>query len=134
MDGKLLIMALTGIMFDIITGFLKAGYLKEINSTSLREGLYHKITEVIILSGGLLLDHATSYVGVDFDMNIFPWLSLYILITEIISILENLCEVNEELRKILSPYLRKLQRKKEALEDGDAGDIQGIAGRGLSDS
>jgi len=131
MDGKMLIMALIGIAFDIITGFLKAGYLKEINSTSLREGLYHKMTEIIILSGGLLLDHATGYVGLDFDMNVFPWLALYILITEIISILENLCEVNEELRKILSPYLRKLQRKKEALEDGDAGDIQSITGRGL---
>lgn len=123
MNGKMLIMALIGIVFDITTGFLKAGYLKEINSKSLREGLYHKITEIIILSGGLLLDHAASYAGLDFELNIFPWLSLYILITEIISILENLCEINADLRKILSPYLRKLQRKKEALEDGDADNI-----------
>lgn len=121
MDGKLAIIAFICIGFDIVTGFLKAGYLKEINSTSLREGLYHKITEVIILSGGMLMDHATTYIGLDYDMNIFPFISLYVTVTEVISILENLCEVNEDLRKVLSPYLRKLQRKKEALEDGDTG-------------
>ena len=97
------------IIGDFLTGLFKALYKKSLNSTVLRKGLYHKLAEIISLIGCGLIDYATQYVSLPFELPILPAVSLYISLMEIISIFENLCEINPVLYNFFAPYLEKLK-------------------------
>lgn len=99
------------IIFDVITGIIKALYKKEINSTMLRVGLFHKITEILATIGSGLLEYGAGYVDIDFSFPLLKCVALYIVIMEFTSIIENLCVVNPTLNKLFSPYLEKLKNK-----------------------
>ena len=51
------------ILFDIITGVIKAIYNEGLNSTILREGLFHKLSEALALVGAFLLEYAVGYIN-----------------------------------------------------------------------
>ncbi len=91
-----------GIILDFITGLLK-GYKKdgEISSSKLRDGGFKKagIILVIVLSYGLsLLFNDQSHI-------IFNSVQAYYLYTELISILENLVDLNVSLPPIIKKIL-----------------------------
>ena len=100
------------ILFDILTGFLKALYLKELDSTILRKGLFHKLSEIIAVIGSGLLEYATIYIKLGVDLPLLKVVSVYVCIMELISIIENICIVNPDLTKLFNPYLKKLKGKK----------------------
>lgn len=106
------------ILFDIITGLIKALFKGGINSTLLRVGLFHKLSEVLAVVGSGLLEYGTNYINLGFDFPALKIVALYIVIMELISILENLGEVNPALGKLFTPYLEKL-KKKDKREGGD---------------
>lgn len=97
------------IVLDIITGFLKALYNKDIDSSALRKGLLHKASEAMIFAISLLLEFAVQYIELGIDLPLSGVVSVYIAGMEATSIIENLCEVNPKLFKLLKPYLLKLQ-------------------------
>lgn len=97
------------ILFDILTGILKAISKGNLNSTYLRQGLFHKLSEVIAVIGSHLLEHGVQYIKITVDLPILGVVSTYICVMELISILENLCEINPSLNKLLKPYLEKLK-------------------------
>lgn len=107
------------ILFDIITGILKAIYNEGIDSTYLRKGLLHKITEILTVVGALLLEVGSQYVNIKIDLPIFNVVSVYVCTMELISVLENLGEVNPKLGKVLKPYLQKLKDKDKDNESED---------------
>lgn len=98
------------ILFDVITGFCKALYQKKINSTILREGLFHKISEALalILAGGL--EFSSNYFNLGFSVPLVYAVSGYTIIMETTSIIENLCEINPVLYRIFSKYLDKFKK------------------------
>ena len=98
------------ILFDIVSGIIKALYKEGLNSTILREGLFHKLSEIIALCGAWLLEYATTYMDLGFDVPLLNGVAIYIDIMELISIIENLCEVNPALNKLFKPYLEKLKK------------------------
>lgn len=100
------------ILFDVLTGFTKALYFKQVDSTILRQGLFHKLSEVMAVIGSGLLEYATHYIELGVDLPLLKVVSIYICVMELISILENLSEINPELTKLFSPYLKKLKGKK----------------------
>lgn len=104
------------IIFDIITGIIKALYKKEINSTLLRVGLFHKITEILATVGSGLLEIGATYIDIDFSFPLLKCVALYIVVMEFTSIIENLCVVNPTLNKLFSPYLEKLKNKSDKEE------------------
>lgn len=101
------------ILFDIVTGIIKALYNDGLNSTNLRKGLFHKLSEIIATAGAGLLEYGVSYVKLGIDLPLLSIVSGYICLTELISILENLAEVNPNLAKLFKPYLAKLKEKGE---------------------
>lgn len=105
------------IIFDIVTGVIKGLYNKNINSTYLRKGLYHKSSEILAIVLAFLIEKGIA----TFDLGItLPTVSIvvtYICIMELVSIIENLSEVNPRLTKIFSPYLEKL--KGQVVDDED---------------
>lgn len=97
------------ILFDIITGITKALYQDGLNSTYLRKGLYHKLSELLAIAGAGLLEYGIKYVELGFDIPMLKAVAVYICTMELVSILENLCEINPSLAKIFKPFLEKLK-------------------------
>lgn len=98
------------IVGDIITGLLKAIYHGKINSECLRKGLIHKFTEIIVVFGGGFLDYVMiKYLGV--HLMLLQTFSIYVITMELISIIENLAEINPQLSGLLKPYLEKLKEQ-----------------------
>ena len=103
----------TFILFDIITGLIKALYLNGLNSTYLRKGLFHKLSEIIAVIGAFLLEYGIQYIQLGIDVPLLKATTAYICLMELISILENLAEVNPTLGRFFKPYLEKLKNKGE---------------------
>ena len=99
------------ILFDILTGFVKGLYKEGINSTYLRQGLFHKLSEVLAVVGSGLLEYGLGYVELGIDIPVLKVVAVYICTMELVSILENLAEVNPALGKLFKPYLQKLKEK-----------------------
>lgn len=114
---RLIIFALAMILCDIITGILKAVYKGNINSTYLRKGLLHKVSEIVAIGVCYIIEYGIAYAGLNIDLHIAAAIAIYISLMEIISVLENISEVNSKLSGFLKPYLEKLK--------GDETDAEG---------
>lgn len=108
---RIYVVVLCFIGFDIITGLLKALYTNGLNSTVLRKGLFHKLSELIAVGGSGLLEYGTQYIDLGVSLPLLNCVSVYVCVMELISILENLAEVNPELNKLFKPFLEKLKNK-----------------------
>lgn len=98
----------TVILFDIITGVIKAGYQGNIDSTKMRQGLYHKLSEVVSVVGCGLLQLALRHYEFPIDIHIVQIVAGYVTLTEIISVIENIAEVNPKLGGFLTKYFKKI--------------------------
>lgn len=122
MEITLYIVVASFILFDIITGIIKALYQGGLDSTKLRKGLFHKLSEIVTVGGCGLLELGTNYYDFGFDIPILKSVATYICVMELISIIENICEVNEPLRKLFMPYLSKLKDMNNQEENSDGRD------------
>lgn len=107
------------ILFDVGTGLLKAIYHGDINSTALRKGLYHKLSEIIAMVGSGLAEYGMNYIDLGVDVPVLNVVAVYLCITELVSILENLADVNPALAKLFKPYLEKLKDDKDESDGTD---------------
>lgn len=112
----IIIAVVIAILFDIVTGLIKAVYFGNINSTNLRKGLLHKSTELLTVCGAAIMEYGLNYIELGFDIPLLKALGVYIVLMEVISVIENISEVNPALGKFLKPYLEKLKNGEE--EDG----------------
>ena len=101
------------ILLDVCTGLLKALYLGEMNSTVLRKGLFHKLSEIIACASAGLFEYGKTYVDIGFDLPVLKAVASYICLMEFVSVCENLAQMNPNLAKLFSPYLEKLKGGKE---------------------
>ena len=97
------------IVFDVATGLLKAFHSGKVDSTILREGLYHKIAEIMTLVGCNLVEFTSATLQVEIPFPVIGFIAGYISIMEFTSCLENLAEVNPFLAKLFKPYLAKIK-------------------------
>jgi len=78
------------ILLDIITGLIKAFYTNTFKSSVMRQGLFHKLGELLavgILYGAQI---ALPMIGVDAHLPMFPAGVGYCVLMELGSIIENL--------------------------------------------
>jgi toxin secretion/phage lysis holin len=85
------------IVFDFFSGLVKAFATNHFTSTKMREGLFHKIGLVLCVVLGYLIDFAQVYLDLGFSVPVTGAICTYIVLMEISSILENLCEMNPNL-------------------------------------
>lgn len=97
------------IIFDIITGVVKALYSEGLNSTILRQGLFHKLSEIMAVGGAWLLEYALDYINLGVDLPMLNIVAVYICVMELVSVIENLCFINPAMNKLFAPYLEKLK-------------------------
>lgn len=99
-------------VIDIIVGILNAWKSKTIKSSKLRDGIVHKFDELIIIIVALFLQFT---LGLPREIPVFS--ATYIIIMELISILENLAKsgvkVPEWVTKRLANVLEDANKEKE---------------------
>lgn len=109
-----LIIVLGFIVFDVVTGLIKAGYNGNYNSAIMREGGFHKSMEVMAMAVAYFVEYAIVYINIGVDVPAVPAVTVYICIMELISILENICAVNPQMCALFKPYLDKLKGGSDA--------------------
>ncbi len=105
--------SLAFMLIDVTTGVLKAVKNKELNSTKAREGIYKKTSFIIFIAFGYLSQYAMNYVDLGFNFPVSATVCLLVILTEAISVLENLGSINPELVALVAPFLSALNGKKD---------------------
>lgn len=86
------------IVMDYMAGLAKAFHAHDVSSVKMREGLWHKGSYIGVMALAELIEHAQPYLDLGFTVPLVIPAAAYISITEITSIIENLGELNPELK------------------------------------
>ena len=110
----MMLFCLCVIALDIITGIIKAIKNKKFDSSKMRKGGINKICEVIVLIFGLVLKEALPHFKIILSFDVLFIICSYIFFMEIVSIIENIGEINENLipPKIKNTF-KKLKKEGE---------------------
>lgn len=103
------------ICLDYLTGVIKAAMQHDISSTKMREGLYHKSAFVLVMFLAEIIEHAQRAIDLGFAVPIVVPAAVYITLTETASIIENLGQINPELK---SSRLLALFRSTKEITNG----------------
>lgn len=98
LDYMLLVIAICFMVFDYLTGVAKGAYKGELCSTILRKGLFHKLAFIGAILLAIMLEQFCERAGIPIPLPLTLGITVYIVFTETISILENLGEINPTLR------------------------------------
>lgn len=82
------------IVFDVITGICAAFFNGEINSSILREGGKHKLSEILAIGFGVFAQYALQYFNLNIGIDLLSVICVYIFLMECVSILENIGAMN----------------------------------------
>lgn len=97
MELDITVFALAFIAMDLLTGFAQAIANKTVDSTKMRDGLWHKCGFVFTMLLAALIEWAMQYVDLGFTLPLFVPVCVFIMLTEIVSIFENICKLSPEL-------------------------------------
>lgn len=113
-DGIAAVFCLVFIVGDYISGVIKAVKNKELCSTKMRLGLWHKAGFVGAMALGYACQLAVNYDLLPTSFSaVFGGVCVYVIITEAISIFENLCALSPELSDSPLAALLKLKENKD---------------------
>ena len=105
------------IVADIATGLIKAIATHSYSSSVMREGLFHKLGEIFCLIFGVLCDYTLPLIGIKIPLSVAQSVSIYIIIMEIGSVVENIGVLNPELSKYLGNIFDKIKTPDEGGDD-----------------
>ena len=107
------------IVLDVISGLAAAFMKKTIDSTVMRRGLWHKASYVLVILLAITLEWAVSVggpaLGIGLDLPIVVPTCIYLGLTEISSIGENLSQIDPSLMS--APVFSVLGRVKPTEDD-----------------
>lgn len=107
-----LLIPLACICVDFVTGVLHAWSTGHLKSYRMREGLVRKSGELFVL----ILGEAFTW-GMKLPIYIIDFLSLYIIVMELISIIENLRKMGVKIPKFIEKALESIDDKLEGNDD-----------------
>lgn len=119
---KLAITVLCFIALDVITGLIGAIKNKTYKSEVMREGLFHKVGEIIAIAFAYGCEYAFPLVGITLNIPIAQSVLVYIIIMESGSIVENLSTISPEIRAIMEKTFKSYEK---AVEDADGKHVKG---------
>lgn len=97
MDFHVLIITAVMIVLDVVVGFAGAVRNKDVQSAKLRDGLWHKAGFVGLIALAYVIQYATLYADLGFEIPTVAAVCVYVIVTEIVSVFENLCVLNPQL-------------------------------------
>ena len=104
------------IAFDIVTGLIKSLSTHSYQSSVMRQGLFHKLGEIVCFIFGVVCDIFLPYLGVKIPVSIAQSICVYIVVMEIGSVVENIGEINPDLSKYLHKIFAKFDPPEETEE------------------
>lgn len=87
------------VFIDYITGVVNAAMHSRLNSSKMREGLGHKFAYCVLIFVAYIIDAIQLNSSLNLPFEMFPIVSIGIIAIELTSIIENVCEINPELRE-----------------------------------
>lgn len=103
---KIILIALVFNGLDLVTGVV--GAIKDgeqIKSNKLRDGLFKKVGFVFCYALGVLINYAENLLALPLGVDLVPVICTYAIITEVVSIIENISKINSD---ILPDKLKEL--------------------------
>lgn len=107
--GKWILMAGVFILMDILTGLVKALTKGDFNSQKMRVGLMHKAGELLAVALGFAIDWSLPIMGVQMSISWLSFVSIYIVLMEVASIIENIGIMCPPVGKALSKVFAELK-------------------------
>lgn len=86
--------SLVFIVLDVITGFMNALMHSEVDSSKMREGLFHKATFIILIVLFMFIEYVQEYFQFMTELPTGLMVCVYVCVTELVSIMENLAAMN----------------------------------------
>ena len=107
--GKWILMAGVFILMDILTGLVKALTKGDFHSQKMRVGLMHKAGELLAVALGFAIDWSLPIMGVQMSISWLSFVSIYIVLMEVASIIENIGIMCPPVGKALSKVFAELK-------------------------
>lgn len=85
------------IVLDFITGLVKAFSGGGFKSSIMRQGLFHKVGELLCVALGILIQYAEGYLDLGINLPVAAAICTYIVLMEIGSAVENIGAINPDL-------------------------------------
>lgn len=95
------------IAMDILTGWMKAVATATTNSSIMRVGLFHKLGEIMAILFGYACEFAFPYVGIAISIPLVESIGTYIILMEVASVVENIMQINPQLKEMLTNVFGK---------------------------
>lgn len=96
-DEWLMVAALLLIVLDIVLGVAQAVATRTLSSSKMRQGLWHKVAYLGAWAVSWVFAFALGYADLGFDVPTVDAVSVYVVLMEGVSCLENLCRLNPDL-------------------------------------
>lgn len=106
------------IAFDILFGLIQALANRNFESKIMRQGLFHKLGEILAYAFGVMCDSALPLVDIMIPFSLAGAITIYIVVMEIGSILENISKISPELAKYLGFIFEKLRPPEDLPDPG----------------
>lgn len=97
MDWHIAAIVCAFIIMDLVTGVMQAVATKTLDSTKMRAGLWHKCGFIMATILAALVEWAMQFIDLGFTLPLFVPVCIFIILTEIVSIFENVCLLSPEL-------------------------------------
>lgn len=102
----LFLLPIIGIAVDIVTGWIQASVNGTWDSTKMRKGLYRKGGEILIVIFAYLMERGIPALQ---ELHIARFISLYVVLMEILSVIENLDQAGVPVPAFLHDRLKKIK-------------------------
>lgn len=99
MDWHIAAIVAVFVVMDLATGVMQAVSNKTLDSSKMRAGLWHKCGFIMVVVLAALVEWSMQFVDLGFTLPLFIPVCVFIILTEIVSIFENVCKLSPELAK-----------------------------------
>ena len=96
-DWHVFAIVIAFIVMDVVTGIAQAAKNKVLDSTKMRDGLFHKIGFMFAVVLACLCEYAMGWLDLGFNIPMIVGVCTFICLTELVSILENIALLAPEL-------------------------------------
>ena len=108
---------------DIVIGLIKAFTTHSYESAVMREGLFHKLGEILCFIFAVICDLTLPAMGIILSVSITGAVAAYLVFMEIGSVIENIGVMNPQLGKYLALVFAKVQHPDEGENDEESNNL-----------
>lgn len=99
------VLVLLAIILDVVSGIIRAGFQGVVSSRKMWRGLLGKSAVLVVMCTAGIVDYGLlSSLDIGIDAPIYETVCAYIVVMELVSVFENVAQVNPQLGKLRSLF------------------------------